>query len=133
LGTNVTEKNKAQEERKGTLRSASSMVLVIVLAVMNIMLAFTPQFEIYYLAPIGILGATSVVLYYRKPFLGKVLSFGAAIISLTVGITAIVSTIIMYPSLGRDLYSFIDANLIHLIYLALSIAALVSIKQKSIS
>ncbi|MGQ9514248.1 MAG: hypothetical protein ACUVTL_04275 [Thermoproteota archaeon] len=133
MGTNDKQKNEVHDRGKEALRPKLSTILATVLAVLNLMLAFTPQFEVYYLAPIGILGATSVVVQYRKPFLSKVLSIGAALISLVVGIAALAATIMIYPSLGSDLYSFFDVNLIHLIYLALSLATLVSIKEKPIS
>jgi hypothetical protein len=128
------QKGKEQEGGKETFKPTLPEALAAILAALNLVIAATPQFEVYYMAPIGILGASSIVVQHRKPFFGWLLSLGAAILSLSVGIVAVSTSVVIYPFLGKDPLLFFEVNLVHLIYLALSIATFfVLIKQRPIS
>ncbi|MBO3803465.1 MAG: hypothetical protein JTT11_06270 [Candidatus Brockarchaeota archaeon] len=134
MGAETRQEGKGRVGGSGFSRPAFPEALAGVLAALNLILAASPQFEIYYLAPIGVMGASSIFAKHRKPFLGWALSFGAALLSLSVGAAAVASSVAIYPTLRSDAFSFLEANIVHLAYLALSVAAfLVSVKRKPAS
>lgn len=119
VATGTEKSTEAQQVR----RSKASTVLTGILAVFNIFLAFSPPFEVVYLAMVGGVGGASVVMEYTKLPWARHLSIGAALMSLTAAVSAIISSLIIYPF---ALLSFLSMNLIHFLYLFVSIVSLLA-------
>jgi len=117
VATGTEKSTEAQQVR----RPKASTVLTGILAVFNIFLAFSPPFEVVYLAMVGGVGGASVIMDYTKLPWARHLSIGAALMSLTAAVSAIISSLIIYP-----FASFLSMNLIHFLYLFVSIVSLLA-------
>lgn len=118
LGDTVAKKGA---EAQKVWRPRISTGLTGILAIFNIILAFYPPLDISYLALMGGVGSAAVVMDYARLPWARYLSIGAAVMSLTAAVSAIISAILIYPLTPL---TFLSMNLIHLLYLAVSLAAL---------
>jgi len=125
LSASATENGTGvQTVQKATPRPTISTIFTGILAAFNIFLAITPQFEIIYLALVGVVGGASVVMDYMKLPWARSLSMGAALISITAAVSAITSALILYPLIRTDVVQFLSMNLVSLLYLSVSIVSL---------
>lgn len=113
-----------QTAQRGTPRPTISTILTGALAAFNLFLAITPQFGILFLALVGGLGVASVAMDYVKLPWARYLSIGAAIISFTTAVSAIASSLMLYPLIRGDVVQFLSINLINLPYLSISMVSL---------
>lgn len=119
------------EARDGTVavgqsasRPTPSTIFAGILAAFNVSLALSPGFEVIYLLFVGAIGAASIMARYVHPAWERSLAIGAAIISLSAAIFAIISAIILYPFIGNSLFSFLSVNAVHILYLIASVTSL---------